>query len=90
MPLHDPDATDPMELAGAVLPAPPGTNERMVRVYAEEYARLGWPRARILATFRSPFYASMHGAWRLLGEARIRELVDEALEPWTPPAPEGR
>jgi hypothetical protein len=85
MPLLEPDDTDPMLLAGVVLPDAPGATEEMVRVYAEEFRRLGWDRGRILATFRMPYYASAHGAWRLLGEKAIAALVDEALEPWSPP-----
>jgi hypothetical protein len=86
MPLREPDGEDPMELAGVVLPAPQGAVEQMVLVYAEEYRRLGWDRGRILAAFRMPLYASAHGAWRLLGEERVAALVDEAIEPWSPPA----
>ena len=89
MPLRDPDGTDPMELVGMEFPAGAGAVEEMVRVYAVEYRRLGWERDRILATFRSPRYASAHGAWNALGEGRVRELVDEALEPFLPPAAAG-
>ena len=86
MPLLEPDGTDPMELVGVELPAGPDAVEEMVRTYAVEYRRLGWDRARILATFRSPWYAPAFGAWRQLGEARTAALVDEALEPFAAPA----
>jgi hypothetical protein len=32
--------------------------------------------------FRTPFYLGPHLAWQQLGEARIREVVAEALRPW--------
>ena len=89
MPLRDPEGADPMELVGVEVPAGPDAVEEMVRTYAVEYRRLGWDRARILAAFRSPFYAPAFGAWRLLGEERTGALVDEALEPFAPPAAAG-
>ena len=84
MPLLDPDGTDPMELVGVELPAGLDAVEEMVRAYAVEYRRLGFGRARILATFRMPWYAAAHGAWKSLGETRVAALVDEALEPFPP------
>ena len=80
MPLRDPDGTDPMELVGVAVPSGPGAVEEMVRTYGSEFARLGWGRERILAAFRFPWYASAHGAWRTLGEARVQALVDESIE----------
>lgn len=88
MPLLEPDGTDPMELVGVELPAGVEAVEEMVRAYAVEYRRLGFERARILATFRMPWYAAAHGAWKSLGEARVAELVDEALEPFRRPGEE--
>ena len=88
MPLLDPDGTDPMELVGVELPAGVGEVEEMVRSFALEFRRLGFERARILATFRMPWYAAAHGAWRSLGEARVAELVDEELEPFAVPGRE--
>ena len=92
MPLRDPEGEDPMELVGVEVPAGADSVEEMVRTYAVEYRRLGWARDRILATFRSPWYAPAYGAWKILGEARTGELVDEALELFAPPpaAGEGR
>jgi len=89
VPLRDPDGEDPMELVGVEVPADAGAVEEMVRTYAVEYRRLGWERARILATLRSPWYAPAHGAWLQLGEKRCGELVDEALEPFAPPPAAG-
>lgn len=86
MPLREPDATDPMELAGVEVPADAGAVELMVTTYAEEYGRLRWDRERILALFRAPRFRSAHGAWLRLGEDRVRGLVEEALERFTPPA----
>lgn len=88
MPRGEPGATDPLELVGVGVPGGEGAVEGMVAAYAREFARLRWPRERILALFRTPRYASPHGAWLRLGEERVRALVDGALEPFTPP-PEG-
>ncbi len=89
MPLREPDESDPMELRGVEVPAGADAVEEMVRVYAVEYRRLGWDRPRILATFRSPWYVSAHGAWLALGEERVGALVSDALEPFAPPAAAG-
>jgi hypothetical protein len=92
VPLGDPDPSDPLAILAVGVPAGPEAHEEMLRAFATEYRRLGWGRDRILATCRSPFYASVHGAWRLLGEARVRALVEEALAPFEPAGPpaEGR
>jgi hypothetical protein len=89
MPLRDPEGADPMELRCVEVPAGADAVEEMVRVYALEYRRLGWDRPRILAVFRSPWYVPAHGAWLALGEERVGTLVDEALEPFAPPAGAG-
>lgn len=33
--------------------------------------------------FREPFYLGPHLAYEQLGEARIREIVADALRPWS-------
>jgi hypothetical protein len=55
----------------------------MARGFAEEFAASGWDEERLLAMFRTPFYLGPHLALEQLGEARVREIVAEAVRPWT-------
>jgi hypothetical protein len=82
MPYNDPDPTDPNVLVGVVLPADEEAMHEMAYVFAEEFARLGHDRQRILTLFKSPFYAGAHGAYRALGEEAIQVIVDECIAAW--------
>jgi len=82
MPYWDPEASDPHELVGVVLPAEPEAMREMAYVFADEFARLGFTRARILRLFRNPFYAGAHGAYRALGEEAIAAIVEECTAFW--------
>ena len=71
-----PEHDDPMELTGVALPAPDASSVlEMTDCFAEEFLRMGAPPERVIAMFRSPFYAGPHLAWRTLGEAAVRERV---------------
>jgi hypothetical protein len=82
MPYEEPDSTDPQELIGVLLPADPGAMREMAYAFAEEFARLGHDRARILWMFRTPFYAGAHGVYRALGAAVTTAIVDECVAVW--------
>ena len=82
MPFDDPEPTDPHMLVGVVLPAGAGTMREMALVFAEEFTRLGYDPPQILGLFRNPFYGGAHAAWRALGEAVIRDLVEAAAAAW--------
>lgn len=82
MPYDDPDPTDPQELVGVTAPAGPEATREMAYVFAEEFARLGCSRERILSLFRHPFYAGAHGVYRALGAGAIAQIVDECLAVW--------
>ncbi len=82
MPYDDPDPTDPQELIGVMLPAEPEAMRDMAYVFAEEFARLGHSRDRILWMFRTPFYAGAHGAYLALGAAETTAIVDECVAVW--------
>jgi len=82
MPYDDPDPTDPQELIGVVLPAEPDAMRDMAYVFAEEFARLGHSRDRILWMFRNPFYAGAHGAYCALGAAETAAIIDECVAVW--------
>lgn len=82
MPYDDPDPQDPMMLVGVALPAGRDSQVEMARVFAEEYARMGFDEDRILGLFRRPFYAGAHNALRELGEDTIRAIVRDTTRVW--------
>jgi hypothetical protein len=82
MPYDDPDPGDPMMLVGVTLPADPEAYRDMAFAFAEEFARLGYGERQIVSLFREPFYAGAYGAYRRLGEAEIRAIVNETLAVW--------
>jgi hypothetical protein len=53
-------------------------------VFAEEFARLGLDRRRILGLFQSPFYAAAHAVARVLGEAEVASIIDQCVSAWGP------
>ena len=52
----------------------------MAYVFAEEFARLGFNKKKLMLLFRNPFYAGAHRAYLELGEEVIEAIVDEYLE----------
>lgn len=52
---------------------------RIATRFAAEFARLGYPAARILRLFHDPFYASAHAALRALGEPVVGAVVAQAV-----------
>jgi hypothetical protein len=79
MPYGDPEPDDPQVLVGVGLPADASATREMGAAFADEFAQLGFGRDRILALFRSRFYAGAHAALQVLGEAEVARLVDESL-----------
>ncbi|MBM3279568.1 MAG: hypothetical protein FJY95_16035 [Candidatus Handelsmanbacteria bacterium] len=82
MPLHEPDATDPMVFVGVTLPGDLEATREMAYVFAEEFARLGHPAARIMDLFRKPFYQGAHQAFLALEEEEIGRIVAECVGLW--------
>ncbi len=82
MPFDEPAATDPTMLCGVSLPGTESTTREMAAAFADEFARLGLGRDRILEMFRNPFYAAAHAAWRRLGEEAIDRIVGESVGFW--------
>ncbi|MFQ5898485.1 MAG: hypothetical protein ACE5JN_09580 [Candidatus Methylomirabilia bacterium] len=82
MPYTDPDPADPTVLIGVVLPAEGAALQEMAYVFAEEFARMGFDETRLMRLFRNPFYAGAHQIYRTLGEAAVREIVDECVRVW--------
>jgi hypothetical protein len=90
VPYRDPDPSDPTVLVGVAVPAEPEAVRAMAWVFAEELARMGYDATGILGVFRTPFYAGAHRAWRALGEAEVKAIVDECVAVWRRSAvPEG-
>jgi hypothetical protein len=82
MPYDEPDLSDPQMLVGVSVPGSEAATRRMAETFADEFARLGLERARILALYRTPTYAAAHEAWRQLGASEIERIVDESLAVW--------
>ncbi len=82
MPYDEPDVSDPNMLVGVELPAGEEAMRDMAYVFAEEFARMGMDAAEILDLFGSPFYAGAHQAYRALGGAAVRSVVDECVAVW--------
>jgi hypothetical protein len=86
MPYDEPDPSDPSVLVGVEVPADAEAMREMAWVIAEEFARLGFDRRRILGLFRSPFYAGAHRAAGVLGEAEVVSIIDQCVSVWGPHA----
>jgi len=82
MPYGEPESTDPHELVGVALPGDESATREMATAFAEEFARLGFGRERLLSLFRRPGYRAARAALDALGEKEIERIVDEALVLW--------
>ena len=82
MPYADPDPTDPTILIGVEAPADEDSEVEMAYAFAEEFARMGFSRSRLLSLFHQPYYAGAYRALRHLGEARVEAIVEETLAVW--------
>lgn len=83
MPKDESDIEDPLELNGAVVPCDEDNDEAMAVAFIEEFLFLDFTADRILELFKNPNYVGPNRAYRNKGEARVRELIDRTLEPWT-------
>jgi len=79
---REPEPSDPHELVGVLLPGDETSTREMAAAFAEEFARFGWTRDRILALFRNPAYRAANAAREALGDEQIRSIVDEAMALW--------
>jgi hypothetical protein len=82
MPFDEADETDPLELVGVELPADEAAMIEQATVFAEEFARMGFSEEKLMQLFKNPFYAGAHGAYRALGEEKVRELVQASARIW--------
>jgi hypothetical protein len=80
-----PEADDPFALQGVGVSDPDGAATRdMAACFAEEFLRLGFPPGRVLALFESPRYPLAHQAYRQLGAAETRALIERLAAVWCP------
>ena len=82
MPYDDPDPSDPTLLVGVEVPREDGSQLEMAYVFAEEFARLGFSEQRLLALFHHPYYAGANRSFNILGEEKIRSIIQETLSIW--------
>jgi hypothetical protein len=82
MPYSDPHPSDPHSLVGVEVPAGQEVHLDMAYVIAEEFARLGFDEQHLLRLFQNPFYRSAHQAFKILGEEKIKSIIQEALGVW--------
>jgi hypothetical protein len=80
MTMKDVEPDDPLGLVGVALPASRATIEDMAYAFAEEFVRMGHDEPWLLRVFRSPLYAGPHQAYRVLGDAAVRAIVQECLQ----------
>ncbi len=83
MPYSEPDPSDPHSLVGVGVPAAgQEVHLDMAYVIAEEFTRLGFDEDRLLALFQDPFYRSARGVLEILGEQKIKSIIQETLQVW--------
>ncbi len=72
---------DPMALVGVPIREPEAAAAlvEMARVFVDEFARMGWSRARIHDLFRNPFYRGPHAVYERYGDDFVLRLIDERL-----------
>lgn len=83
--MAEPD--DPLELVGVPVAVDETTFDEMAGCFVEEYVRDGWSDQRLLALFRSPYYAGLHVIWRRRGEPWVRDLIAQTRVRWQRPDP---
>jgi hypothetical protein len=82
MPYDEADETDPMLLMGVEIESGEDSILETARVFAEEFARMGFDEKRLMGLFRNPFYAAAYRAYRALGEEAVGALIREQTGVW--------
>lgn len=76
------EVTDPYQPVAIGLPTPGHDGiQAMARTFIEEFARLGWPRARISLLFRVPRYVAAFTLYQARGPQFVEDLLDDVLGP---------
>jgi hypothetical protein len=71
-----------MELVGVELPADATTMRDTAQVFAEEFARMGYDEAALMALFQNPKYVGAHRALQALGADTVQSIVSEHVQFW--------
>ena len=82
MPYNDPDPNDPNVLVGVELDVDEDAAKDMAYVFAEEFARLGMDKEKLMGIFSNSKYAGAHRAYLQLGEKEIETIVNECISVW--------
>jgi hypothetical protein len=82
MPYNDPDPDDPSILVGVSAPGDAESTRTMAAVFAEEFARLGYPPHEIFGLFENPQYGGPHAALRALGPLAVLSIIRDAAARW--------
>ena len=82
MPYNDPDPSDPNVLVGVELEVDEDAAKDMAYVFAEEFARLGMDKDKLMGIFSNSEYAGAHRAYLQLGEKEIETIVNECISVW--------
>lgn len=85
MPKDEFDPEDPMELRGVGLLTAEDTSEAMAECFIEEFMRLAYEPAQILALFQNPHYTGMHMVLENRGETFVRAKIAEVFGWWGHP-----
>lgn len=85
MPKDEFDFDDPLELNGHAFVTEEDTTDAMSECFVEEFMRMGYSPARILALFRNPHYIGMHMVLLKRGEAFVRDCIQETFARWGRP-----
>ena len=76
MPYKEPEADDPLELTGVVLPTQDDTSlKEMAVCFVEEFVRDGWSDQQLRAMFRNPCYRGPYLVWRQKGDAYVEAVI---------------
>ncbi len=83
MPKDEFDPEDPYAMVGVELE---GQSEEQLRdmalCFAEEFAREGWSKEKLLKMFQSPFYQGPYLVWKQKGDDFVLSVIDEAMQMW--------
>ena len=83
MPKKEFDPEDPFEMVGVELQEQSEAELRdMALCFAEEFAREGWSKERLLKMFKNPFYQGPYLAWKQKGDEFVLSVIDEAIKMW--------
>ncbi len=82
MPKDEIDPEDPLELCGVALFTEEDTSDSMTECFIEEFLRLGYAPAQVLALFRNPHYIGPNMVLQNRGLDHVRGKIVEVFGWW--------